>query len=159
MNHFKLQPDPAAANLSVNEYLERLPRLRCFSDCLGLLLLVQRTGQVVVPFEGTDGGWNCVVVAGAVGRSSLVRLSDAELECAVRLELDEAAVAAAIRAAEELRNGFGRVKLADLSPGERYFSVASPTGRIVYRTRSRQEAEQIVARNPDRLDLTEHIKS
>lgn len=52
----------------------------------------------------------------------------------------------------------GRVKSADLAPGERYFSVYSPTGVCVYKTRSEEEAQEIVARNPDRLSYMAHTK-
>jgi hypothetical protein len=52
----------------------------------------------------------------------------------------------------------GRVKNADLKPGERYYAVYTPTGLCCYRTRSEAEAREIVARNPDKLNWKEHTR-
>jgi len=52
----------------------------------------------------------------------------------------------------------GRVRSRDLAPGDRYFSVYSPTGVCVYTTRSEDEAQEIVARNPDRLSYMGHTR-
>jgi hypothetical protein len=53
---------------------------------------------------------------------------------------------------------YGRVKLAELEPGDVYFGVYSATGRCIYRTRSENEANEIAARNPERLEVTQHVR-
>lgn len=52
----------------------------------------------------------------------------------------------------------GRVKNADLAPGERYFAVYTPTGVCCFKTRSEDEAREIVARSKKDLDYMAHIK-
>ena len=52
----------------------------------------------------------------------------------------------------------GRVKNADLRPGDRYFAVYTPTGVCAYKTRSEDEAQEIVARNPDKLSYVAHTQ-
>ena len=52
----------------------------------------------------------------------------------------------------------GRVKNADLSPGETYHSVMTPTGVTCFKTRSLAEAEEIAARNPRKLEVETSIK-
>lgn len=52
-----------------------------------------------------------------------------------------------------------RVLFSDLEPGERYFAVFTPTGHCVYRTRSEDEAREMVGRNPDRLTYGQHLKA
>lgn len=52
----------------------------------------------------------------------------------------------------------GRVKNADLAPGDRYFAVYTPTGVCCFKTRNEDEAREIVARNPDRLECMAHTK-
>jgi len=52
----------------------------------------------------------------------------------------------------------GRVKNADLLPGEKYHSVMTPTGVTCFKTRSLAEAEEIVARNPRKLEVETSVK-
>jgi hypothetical protein len=50
---------------SINEQLAELPVVReHVHDVKGFVLYFPRTGLVMVPYEMTRGGWNCVVVVG-----------------------------------------------------------------------------------------------
>lgn len=48
-----------------------------------------------------------------------------------------------------------KVKLRDLAPGERYFAVFSATGVCLGRYTTEPEAQDVVARDPDRRDYQE----
>ncbi|MET4143830.1 hypothetical protein [Arthrobacter sp. UYCo732] len=88
-------PDPRANGISTNDYCALLPRRRHSYQGRGLVLLLPRTGLVVVPFEELKGGgWYVAVVEGhgsyPVGGHH-VYASDAEIETAVELGLGEPA--------------------------------------------------------------------
>ncbi|WP_139187269.1 hypothetical protein [Pseudarthrobacter chlorophenolicus] len=85
-------PDPRAMGLSTTDYCKSLPRLRYSHEARGLVLLMPRTGLVVVPFLEHKGGWDAVVVDGGnnypVGGYH-VYLGDTEIETATEIRLGE----------------------------------------------------------------------
>jgi hypothetical protein len=51
----------------------------------------------------------------------------------------------------------GRVSTRDLHAGDTYYAVYSPTGVCLLKTRSRAQAEEVAARNPDRREVCAHV--
>lgn len=54
-------PEPYPGE-SAATYCSRLPKRRHSHGAKGKILLLPRTGMVVVPFEQHSGGWNVVVI-------------------------------------------------------------------------------------------------
>jgi hypothetical protein len=98
-------PDLRADGISTNDYCALLPRRRYEHEARGRILLLPRTGLVVVPFEELkDGGWYVAVVEGRgaypVGGYHLYA-SKVEIETAIELTLGEPAPAVIVNTAEE----------------------------------------------------------
>lgn len=105
-------PDPRANDISTVDYCALLPRRRYSHEARGSVLLLPRTGLVVVPFEELKGGgWYVAVVEGhgayPVGGYHL-HACDAEIETAVELSLGEPmpdAMVSTLEEAEALEDG------------------------------------------------------
>lgn len=97
-------PDPRADGISINDYVALLPRRRYSHLAQGKILLLPRTGLVVVPFREHSGGWDAVVVDGygnyPVGGYHL-SISDGEIETAIELTLGEPVPVELVNTAEE----------------------------------------------------------
>lgn len=74
--------------LSINEWCATQPHRQDSYEVKGWVLLFPRTNLIMVPFQRTNSGWNCIVVRGdntyPVGGYDL-SVSDNEIECAIRL--------------------------------------------------------------------------
>lgn len=85
-------PDPRADGISTSDYCKLLPKQRYSHEAQGKILLLPRTGLVVVPFNDHIGGWDVVVVDGfgnyPVGGYHL-SVGDAEIETAIELAIGE----------------------------------------------------------------------
>jgi hypothetical protein len=76
---------------SIVGFTSRLEIKRHPIEAKGLVLLLPRTGQVVVPYQERDGGWNCVLIREGsqpsgqyVGGHNLV-IFDCEIETAIEI--------------------------------------------------------------------------
>lgn len=101
-------PDPRAEGLSTNAYCSRLMKQRYTHEAKGKILLLPRTGLVVVPFEQHSSGWYAVVVEGnerypSEGHS--LSIGDQEIETALELRLIDGEYVHTREEAEALPDG------------------------------------------------------
>lgn len=80
------------SSISTNDFYTEAPKLRYSHEAHGKLLLLPKSGLVVVPFKQERGGWYAVVTKGnstyPVGGHNLF-ISDVEIESALEHHLGE----------------------------------------------------------------------
>lgn len=81
---------PMRVGMSTNDFTDLLPKQRWAHQAKGLLLLLPRTGAVVVPYESTtSSSWNCVVMhdpSGVYPRDGYnISVGAREIETAIEL--------------------------------------------------------------------------
>lgn len=98
-------PDPRADGISTLDYCALLPKRRYSAEARGRILLMPRTGLVVVPFEELKGGgWYAAIVEGRgaypVGGHHIHAFKD-EIETAIELALGQPTPDVIVNTAEE----------------------------------------------------------
>lgn len=98
-------PDPRANGVSTNDYCALLPRHRYTHEAGGQLLLLPRTGLVVVPFKAhQNGGWDAAVVEGSdtYPRGGYhLSISCSEIETAIELTAGDPVETRFVESAED----------------------------------------------------------
>ncbi|WP_138418684.1 hypothetical protein [Sinomonas gamaensis] len=83
-------PDPRAEDVSTNAYCSQLMKQRYSHEAQGLILLLPRTGLMVVPFAQNQHSWDAVVVEGSETYprgGHHIAVGNAEIETALELPL------------------------------------------------------------------------